>query len=236
MVVAVFLASLVEMVEALTIVVAVGATRGWKSAFEGVAVALGLLGLIVVTVGPALARVPLTSMRLLVGGFLLVFGMQWLRKAILRSAGLKARHDEDLIYAETVAALETTTSQRDTAGFVTSFKGVFLEGIEVVVTVITLGGAAHRLTLAAASALAALFLVVVVGFIVARQLSRVPENALKMTVGLMLVSYGTFWVGEGIGIHWPHGDIMLLELAGIYALTTASAIQWLGAGRMRVQS
>lgn len=236
MVVAVFLASLVEMVEALTIVVAVGATRGWKSAFEGVAVALGLLVLIVITVGPALARVPLTSMRLVVGGFLLVFGMQWLRKAILRSAGLKARHDEDLIYAETVAALQVTTSQRDTAGFVTSFKGVFLEGIEVVVTVITLGGAAHRLTLAAASALAALLLVVVVGFIVARQLSRVPENAMKMTVGLMLISYGTFWVGEGLGIHWPHGDIMLLELAAIYGMTTAAAIQWLGVRRIRVQS
>jgi uncharacterized membrane protein len=227
MVVAVFLASLVEMVEALTIVVAVGVTRGWRSAFEGVAAALGLLTAIVLLVGPSLARIPLTGMRLVVGGFLLVFGMQWLRKAILRSAGLKAKHDEDQIFAETVASLRAAASRRDAAGFVTAFKGVFLEGVEVVVTVITLGGSAHRLTLAATSALVAVALVVVVGVIVARQLSNVPENAMKMTVGLMLVSYGTFWVGEGLGLHWPSGDATLLELIGVYGLAAAAAIRWL---------
>jgi len=227
MVLAVFLASLVEMVEALTIVVAVGATRGWRSALEGVAAALALLAAIVLVVGPTLARIPLTGMRLVVGGILLVFGMQWLRKAILRSAGLKAKHDEDLIYAETVAALQASASRRDAAGFVTSFKGVFLEGIEVVVTVITLGGSAHRLTLAAVSALVALLLVVVVGVVVARQLSHVPENAMKMTVGMMLISYGTFWVGEGLGFNWPNGDVTLLELLGIYGVATAVAIRWL---------
>lgn len=227
MVLAVFLASLVEMVEALTIVVAVGATRGWRSALEGVAAALALLAAIVLVVGPTLARIPLTGMRLVVGGILLVFGMQWLRKAILRSAGLKAKHDEDLIYAETVAALRASASRRDAAGFVTSFKGVFLEGIEVVVTVITLGGSAHRLTLAAVSALVALLLVVVVGVVVARQLSHVPENAMKMTVGMMLISYGTFWVGEGLGFNWPNGDVTLLELLGIYGVATAVAIRWL---------
>ena len=227
MVVAVFLASLVEMVEALTIVVAVGTTRGWRSALEGVAAALGLLTVIVIVVGPALARIPLNGMRLVVGGFLLVFGMQWLRKAILRSAGLKAKHDEDLIFAETVALLRSTGSHRDTAGFVTSFKGVFLEGIEVVVTVITLGGSAHHLTLAALAALVAVALVVLVGVIVARQLSNVPENAMKMTVGLMLISYGTFWVGEGIGLHWPLNDATLLELVALYGLATSAAIRWL---------
>ena len=156
---------------------------------------------------------------------MLVFGMQWLRKAILRSAGLKAKHDEDLIYAETVAALQATVSRRDAAGFVTSFKGVFLEGIEVVVAVITLGGSAHRLALAAVSAVAALILVTVVGVIVSRQLSHVPENAMKMTVGLMLLSYGTFWVGEGLGIHWPSGDATLLELVAVYGVATACAIR-----------
>lgn len=236
MVVAVFLASLVEMVEALTIVVAVGVTRGWRSALEGVAAALGLLAAIVVLVGPTLARIPLNSLRLFVGGFLLVFGMQWLRKAILRSAGLKARHDEDRIYAETVASLRATTSSRDSIGFVTSFKGVFLEGLEVVVTVITLGSSARHLTLAALAALSALLLVVVIGLIVARQLSHVPENGMKMAVGLGLVAYGTFWVGEGLGIHWPSGDATLLELIGIYGLATAAAINWLAPTRRTVGS
>jgi uncharacterized membrane protein len=162
--------------------------------------------------------------------------MQWLRKAILRSAGLKARHDEDVIYAETVATLQATASRRDTAGFVTSFKGVFLEGIEVVVTVITLGGSARRLTLAAVTALVALALVVLVGVIVARQLSHVPENAMKMAVGLGLISYGTFWVGEGLGIHWPSGDATLLELIGIYGLCTSAAINWLTFSGSKVRS
>lgn len=236
MVAAVFLASLVEMVEALTIVVAVGATRGWRSALEGVAAALGLLTAIVLLVGPTLANIPLTGLRLVVGGFLLVFGMQWLRKAILRSAGLKARHDEDLIYAETVATLQDSASRRDTIGFVTSFKGVFLEGLEVVVTVITLGGSARRLTLAATAALAALALVVIVGVIVARQLSHVPENAMKMAVGLGLVAYGTFWVGEGLGLHWPSGDATLLELIALYGLATAAAINWLSRTGATVRS
>lgn len=227
MVVAVFLASLVEMVEALTIVVAVGATRGWRSAFEGVAAALGLLAVTVAIAGPALARVPLTGLRLVVGGFLLIFGMQWLRKSILRSAGLKARHDEDVIYAETVASLQGSAVNRDSVGFVTSFKGVFLEGIEVVVTVITLGGSTHRLGVASLAALAALLLVVVVGAVVAKQLSRVPENAMKMTVGLMLMAYGSFWIGEGLGVHWPHGDVTLLEFVALYALATAEATSWL---------
>jgi Ca2+/H+ antiporter, TMEM165/GDT1 family len=222
LVAAVFLASLVEMVEALTIVVAVGHTRGWRSAFEGTALALAALGALVGLFGPALIHVPLTTLRLLVGSVLLVFGLQWLRKAVLRSSGLKAKHDEDAIYRETVAELEAVDpSRRDRVAFVMAFKGVFLEGLEVVVTVLTLGTSAHRLGLAILTAAAAVVLVVVVGFIVASQLSNVPENAMKMTVGVMLVSYGTFWVGEGLHLSWPGNDTMLLGLVALYAAVAA---------------
>ncbi|HEY7947076.1 MAG TPA: hypothetical protein VID75_05345, partial [Acidimicrobiales bacterium] len=154
--VSVFLASAVEMVEALTIVVAVGVTRGWRSAFEGVAVALAALAALVVAIGPALVHyVPLNGLRITVGVLLLVFGLQWLRKAVLRALGLKAKHDEDAIFAEHVAELSVTApaaSGRDSTAFVVAFKGVFLEGLEVVVIVLTLGVAAHRLGLAAAAA------------------------------------------------------------------------------------
>ena len=151
--VAVFLASAVEMVEALTIVLAVGVTRGWRSAFEGVAAALVVLAALVAVFGPALVHyVPLSALRLVVGGLLLVFGLQWLRKAVLRAAGLKAKHDEDAIYAEQVAELSEAPrpSGRDATAFTVAFKGVFLEGLEVVVIVLTLGTTSHRLGLAAA--------------------------------------------------------------------------------------
>lgn len=219
---AVFLASSVEMVEALTIVVAVGHTQGWRSALEGSAVALLTLGALVALVGPALVHVPIALLRLLVGGVLLIFGMQWLRKAILRSCGLKAKHDEDAIYQETVDAVQggAAGSPRDRVAFVLAFKGVFLEGLEVVIIVITLGTSARRLGLAAVVALMAVVVVGVVGVIVARQLTKVPENALKMTVGVLLVSYGTFFSGEGLKVHWPGGDTMLILLAAIYAFVT----------------
>ena len=201
---AVFLASAVEMVEALTIVLAVGVTRGWRSAFEGVAVALLVLAGLVVALGPALVHyVPLSVLRLVVGTLLLVFGLQWLRKAILRSAGLKAKHDEDAIFAEQVADLSEApppSKGRDATAFTVAFKGVFLEGMEVVVIVITLGTTSHRLGLAAAAAGAAALVVLIVGLIVHRQLSGVPENAMKMSVGLMLVSFGTFWSAEGVHV------------------------------------
>jgi len=219
---AVFLACAVEMVEALTIVVAVGHTRGWRSAFEGVAVALLALVALVAAFGPALVHVPLTTLRLVVGGVLLIFGMQWLRKAILRSSGLKAKHDEDEIYRETVAELEAApkSAGRDYVGFMMSFKGVFLEGLEVVVAVLTLGTSAHRLGLAALTAAVAIVLVIIVGVIVAKQLSSVPENAMKMTVGVMLVSYGTFWTGEGLKVRWPGNDTMLLGLVALYLVVS----------------
>jgi uncharacterized membrane protein len=230
---AVFLASAVEMVEALTIVVAVGHTQGWRSALEGAAVALLTLGALVAIVGPALVHFPLDVLRLIVGAVLLIFGMQWLRKAILRSCGLKAKHDEDAIYQETVESLGAGTSNtpRDRVAFVLAFKGVFLEGLEVVIIVITLGISARHLGLAALTALAALVVVGVIGVIVARQLSKVPENALKMTVGVLLLSYGTFFGGEGLKIHWPGGDAMLVVLVAIYALVT-----WLFVAGLRALS
>jgi uncharacterized membrane protein len=228
---AVFLASAVEMVEALTIVVAVGYTQSWRSALEGSAVALLALGALVALIGPALVHFPIDVLRLIVGAVLMIFGMQWLRKAILRSAGLKAKHDEDAIYQQTVNSLSAGTSSvaRDRTAFVLAFKGVFLEGLEVVIIVITLGTSARHLGLAVFAALAALFVVGVVGVIVARQLSRVPENAMKMTVGVLLVSYGTFFGGEGLKIRWPGSDTMLILLVAIYAVVT-----WLFVVRLRM--
>lgn len=219
---AVFLATCVEMVEALTIVLAVGHTRGWRSAFEGTSAALLVLTALVAAFGPALVHVPLNVLRLIVGGVLLVFGMQWLRKSILRASGLKAKHDEDAIYEATVATLRAAgaTPGRDRLAFVIAFKGVFLEGLEVIILVITLGTSSHRLGLAAAVAAVAVVLVALCGVIVARQLSNVPENALKMSVGVLLVTYGTFWTGEGLKVRWPGGDTMLLGLAAIYAIVT----------------
>ena len=218
---AVFLASAVEMVEALTIVLAVGVTRGWRSAFEGVAVALAALAGLVLLFGPALVHyVPLSVLRLVVGVLLLVFGLQWLRKAILRAAGLKAKHDEDAIFARQVAELSEAppASGRDATAFAVAFKGVFLEGLEVVVIVITLGTTSHRLGLAAAAAGAAALVVLVVGLIVHRQLSGVPENAMKMGVGLMLVSFGTFWSVEGVHVTWPGADLAIPVLVAFYGL------------------
>jgi uncharacterized membrane protein len=219
---AVFLACAVEMVEALTIVLAVGHTRGWRSAFEGTGAALVVLAALVAAFGPALVRIPLSDLRLVVGGVLLIFGMQWLRKAILRSSGLKAKHDEDAIYQEAVAELRATGSSpdRDHIAFVMAFKGVFLEGLEVVITVLTLGTSAHRLGLAATVAALAVVLVGIVGVVVAKQLSSVPENAMKMCVGILLMSYGTFWTGEGLNVRWPGNDTMLVGLVGAYVVVT----------------
>ena len=224
---AVFLASAVEMVEALTIVLAVGHVRGWRSALQGVAVAILALGALVGAFGPALVHVPLSTLRLVVGIVLLIFGMQWLRKAMLRSSGLKAKHDEDAIYRETVAELQAQGAPvgRDPVAFVVAFKGVFLEGLEIVITVLTLGTSAHRLGLAVIVAAIAVVLVGIVGVIVAQQLSSVPENAMKMVVGIMLVSYGTFWTGEGLHVRWPGGDTTLLVLMVFYAVVAAAFIR-----------
>jgi uncharacterized membrane protein len=223
LVIAVFGASLVEMVEALTIVVAAGVSRGWRSAFLGAGAAALVLGVLVGAVGVPLIRyVPIDTLRVIVGALLLVLGLGWLRKAILRSSGHKAPHDEDEIYAETVAELDEDQKAArrgyDGVGFAVAFKGVFLEGTEVVLIVISLGAAQHRLGLAAVAAAAALVLVAIVGLIVARQLSEVPENTIKTAVGIMLTSFGVFWIGEGAGVHWPGDDLAIPVLVGFFAL------------------
>jgi uncharacterized membrane protein len=225
--VAVFLASGVESVEALTIIVAAGVSRGWRSALEGMAVALVVLTLLVAALGPALVYlVPVDVLRTVVGALLLVFGLQWLRKAVLRAVGLKAKHDEDAIFKQHVEALSRErvgatgrgAAKRDAAGFVVAFKGTFLEGLEVIIIVLGLGGGDHQLGLASAAAAAAIVVVAAIGLVVARQLANVPENAMKTVVGVMLVSFGTFWTGEGLGVRWPGSDLAILVLVGAYAL------------------
>lgn len=217
---AVFGACAVESVEALTIVLAAGTTRGWRSAFEGAATAIVVLAVLVAAVGVPLAHyVPINVLRVVIGGLLLVLGLGWLRKAILRASGNKALHDEDAIYASTVAELsasERASSRRDPVGFAVAFKGVFLEGMEVVLIVLSLGASSHHLGLAAVMAGAAAVVVTGVGIAVARQLREVPENTLKFGVGVMLTSFGVFWVGEGVGFNWPGSDAAILVLAAIF--------------------
>jgi Ca2+/H+ antiporter, TMEM165/GDT1 family len=233
LVAAVFGASTVEMVEALTIVLAAGTSRGWRSALEGAAAAVGVLAVLVAAVGvPLVHYVPIDALRVVVGALLLSLGMSWLRKAWLRASGHKALHDEDAIYAETVAELAVDGPRartRDPVGFAVAFKGVFLEGTEVVLIVISLGASqGHgRLGLAAVAAVAALLIVGVIGAIVARQLSKVPENLIKLVVGIMLTSFGLFWVGEGAGIHWPGSDLFLLALVGALVVLTSLVVPWL---------
>jgi uncharacterized membrane protein len=217
-----FLASAVEFVEALTIVLASGITRGWRSSLIGLAAATVALAAIVAALGPALTLIPIDVLRLVVGGILLAFGLQWLRKAILRASGFKALHDEAAIFAEETAGARTAAREEraglDWYGFTLSFKGVLLEGLEVAFIVITFGTNAGRLAEATLGAVFAVVLVVVVGIFVHRPLSRVPENGLKFAVGLMLITFGTFWAGEGIGIEWPASDATILILLAIYAV------------------
>ena len=234
---AVFGASAVEMVEALTIVLAAGLTRGWRSTLEGAALAVLVLAAVVAALGPALVHlVPIAVLRVVVGSLLLVLGLQWLRKAILRASGHKPKHDEDAIYQREVArlaGLPRPAVGRDATAFVISFKGVFLEGTEVVMIVLTLGLSSGRLGAAVAAAAAAILVVGVVGALVARQLREVPENAMKLGVGLMLVTFGTFWAGEGVGVGWPGSDAFLLALLAVYALAAWVLVGALGRSRAR---
>jgi uncharacterized membrane protein len=228
---AVFGASTVEMVEALTIVVAAGVTRGWRSALEGAAAAVLVLAVVVGVAGVPLIRyVPIDALRVVVGALLLVLGMSWLRKAILRASGHKALHDEEAIFARQTAELRQGAGAgrgRDSLGFVVAFKGVFLEGLEVVLIVVSLGASDHRLGLAAAAAGAAALVVALVGVLVVRQLSEVPENLIKTVVGVMLTSFGAFWVGEGAGVRWPGGDLAIPVLIAVFGLTAWAATAWL---------
>jgi uncharacterized membrane protein len=229
LVAAAFLASAVEMVEALTIVLAVGVTRGWRSAAWGVAAAVGGLILIVAGLGPALAKLPIDSLRLVVGTVLLVFGLQWLRKAVLRAGGVKALHDEEAVYEAEVALLQADGERRghDWYAFTVAFKGVFLEGLEVAFIVVTFGGTQKNVGLAALGAIAALVVVLVAGTIVHAPLTRVPENTLKFGVGVMLTAFGIFWSAEGAGITWPGADLSLLGLAAFVVVLSFGLVAFL---------
>ena len=217
---AAFLASLVEVVEAFTIVLATGTLRGWRAAIAGTAAALAVLVVIVVALGPLLDRVPVHWLKLIIGTLLLLFGMGWLRKAVLRAAGIIALHDENAAFAaETVKLSDAATPGRaafDWLGGVVAFKAVLLEGLEVVFIVIAVGAGRGLLLPASLGALAACIVVLVIGAIVHRPLARVPENTLKFAVGVILSAFGVFWTGEGLGIAWPGEDLMILFFGGAF--------------------
>jgi len=224
---AVFLASAVEGVEAVTIVLAAGLTRGWRSALAGVGTGLLVLAILVAALGPALTALPIDVLRLVVGGLLLVFGLQWLRKAILRATGYKALQDEDAIYAEELAAArvaDRSSAAIDAYGFTISFKGVLLEGLEVAFIVVTFGSNQHDVPLAAIAAFAAIVIVVAAGAAARAPLSRVPENTLKYAVGVMLTSFGMFWGAEGAGASWPGDDAAILALIAFTLLASMGLV------------
>jgi uncharacterized membrane protein len=221
--IAVFLACAVEAVEALTIVLAAGTARDWRSAGFGVLGGVIVLAAIVAALGPALTVVPLRGLRLVVGGLLLVFGLQWLRKATLRASGHKALHDEAAIFDRELAAANTAQARRrgmvsDWYAFTLSFKGVLLEGLEVAFIALTFGSNQHDIPLAALAAISAALVVTAVGFAVKAPLAKVPENTLKFVVGVMLTSFGMFWGGEGAGATWPGSDAALLVIVPAVAL------------------
>jgi uncharacterized membrane protein len=236
LVTAAFLASAVEMVEALTIVLAVGVSRQWRSSLIGVATALLALAVLVAVLGPALTLIPIDALRLLIGTLLLIFGLQWLRKAILRASGFKALHDEEAIYrrelAEARAAGREVRAGLDWYAYTLSFKGVFLEGLEVVFIVLTFGTSAGSIGLAALGAALAVLLVGAAGLAVHRPLSHVPENGMKFAVGLMLVSFGLFWGAEGAGVEWPGQDAAIPALL-VFMLLVALGQVWLLRRRSR---
>jgi len=216
--ISVFLACSVEAVEATTIVLAAGTARDWRSASSGVVAGIIVLAAITAALGPAVTKLPLPALRLFVGALLLVFGLQWLRKAILRASGHKELHDEDAIYKRQLAAAQAAPSKRlglvpDGYAFTLSFKGVLLEGLEVVFIALTFGGNAHDIPLAALAAVLAVLAVGLIGVAVRAPLARVPENTMKFVVGVMLTTFGAFWGAEGAGAKWPGSDGALLVLA-----------------------
>ena len=230
---AVFLACAVEAVEATTIVLAAGTARDWRSTWFGVVAGLLVLAVIVAALGPGVTAIPLHYLRLIVGGLLMVFGLQWLRKAVLRASGYKALHDETELYAEHLAAARSAEIERrgfvdDWYAFTLSFKGVVLEGLEVAFITLTFGSNQHDIPLAALAAVLAVVVVAGAGFAVRAPLARVPENTLKFIVGVMLTSFGMFWGAEGAGAHWPGNDAALLVMVpgvAAYALAFAGVLK-----------
>ncbi len=228
-VLAAFLSSLVEAVEALTIVLSVATVRGWRPAGLGALAGLASLALIVLALGPLLDRVPLHALQLVIGVLLLLFGMRWLRKAILRAAGVIPLHDEALTFATETAALREQARHHGTrldwlAGLA-SCKAMLLEGLEVVFVIIAVGGGSGLLVPASIGALAACALVAALGFAMHRPLARVPENTLKFTVGVMLSAFGVFWTGEGLGVPWPGEDLAILGFAALFLIAAVAAVR-----------
>ena len=227
-VLAAFLASLVEFIEALTIVLAVGAVRGWRPALLGSFLGTVLLVILVAALGPLLGRFPLSWLQSAVGVLLLLFGMRWLRKSILRAAGIVPLHDELASYAKEAERLRGEGGTRalwDTVGVAATFKAVVLEGLEVVFIVIAIGAAGRRLIPASLGAAAALFIVIILGAALHRPVARVPENSLKFSVGVLLSAFGVFWIGEGTGLAWPGGDLAILGLALGFLVTALLSIR-----------
>jgi uncharacterized membrane protein len=229
----VFLASIVEGVEALTIVLAIGTTRGWRSTWYGVGAAIVVLAVFVAVLGPALTTIPISALRLIIGGLLLTFGLQWLRKAILRASGFKPLHDETAIF--TKASTEARNVKFDDHkgviddwyAFTIAFKGVLLEGLEIAFIVVSFGANQGTIPLAVAASTLAVLVVVAVGIVVHQPLSQVPENTLKFIVGIMLTSFGIFWGSEGVGVHWPGSDAALLGVIILIAITALVQVAWL---------
>ena len=225
--VAAFLASLVECVEALTIVLAVGTTRGWRSSLLGAGASAIFLALLVVIFGPALGRIPITTLQLVVGILLLLFGIRWLRKAILRAAGVISIHDEAKIYERETALMRDAGQPArtfDAVAFIACFKAVSLEGLEVSFTVLAIG-AGGSLLIASIGALLAALVVILLGLALHRPLARVPENTLKFIVGIMLTAFGIFWIGEGLRYPWPGEDLALLAMIALLLIFSALAVR-----------
>ncbi|MEI7419660.1 MAG: hypothetical protein WCK24_02235 [Actinomycetes bacterium] len=226
------LASAVEMVEAATIVLAMGAVRGWRSALTGTVVALVTLGLIVLIAGPSILLVPIELLRLIVGVLLLIFGLQWLRKAILRSSGFKALHDEEKIFQQELAEAKQATRKKifgeiDKYSFTLTFKTVLLEGFEVIFIVLTFGALKHSIATATLAAACALVVVAGSAIVIRKPLARVPENTLKFIVGIMAATFGIFWSTEGMGFTWPYADLMLLFIGAWVAALSYVCVLWL---------
>ena len=224
---AAFLASTVEVVEAFTIVLAVASLRGWRPALGGAGAALAVLALLVAALGPMLDLIPLRGLQVVIGVLLLLFGLGWLRKAVLRASGLMALHDEDAIYERERAKIGgQVRSDRGADGIaaLASFKAVLLEGLEVVFIVLAVGAGRGLMIPASIGALAAFVVVMVAGLVIHKPLARVPENTLKFAVGVMLSSFGVFWTSEGLGAPWPGGDLALFGLAGAFAVVALGLV------------
>lgn len=233
---AAFLASLVEAIEAVTVVLAVATVRGWRSAGSGALAGLVALALIIILLGPLLERIPLHPLQFVIGVLLLLFGMRWLRKAVLRAVGIIPLHDEQIIFERESALLRNAAhrpERLDRPAALASFKAVLLEGLEVVFIVLAVGAGHGLLGAASIGALTACGLIVAIGWVVRRPLARLPENTLKFAVGILLSAFGVFWTGEGLGVPWPGGDLAILGIAALFLLVALATIEFVrrpGAG------